>query len=278
MQTIRIGSPFLYHMKLAKNIITRSVLIFAVLLHLHAVAQIPDGSTAPDFTLTDYYGTTHNLYSYLDDGKTVFVEIFAAHCPTCWSYHQANTLKDLYNAYGPQGTDELTVLALEYDEYNGHNAFIGIGDPWTTQGNWLEGTPYPIFDVEYPDRGVFTDYNVTFYPAVYRICPDKVVERVLTSESVAQLYEKVQYCQSTLSVDEATQVANMFIDPMTRSLVMEQPGQINSISITDMRGKLVHTIHSIPSNTVSLDRLTTGIYLFEVHAHNGIHVRKLHVP
>ena len=29
---------------------------------------------APDFTLTDYYGTTHHLYSYLNAGKTVYLE------------------------------------------------------------------------------------------------------------------------------------------------------------------------------------------------------------
>lgn len=76
---------------------------------------MPDGTVAPDFTLTDYYGNTHHLYDYLNDGKTVFVEIFAAHCSSCWSYHETDILKDLYNSYGPAGTDEVMVLALEYD-------------------------------------------------------------------------------------------------------------------------------------------------------------------
>ena len=35
-----------------------------------AFAQLPDGSIAPDFTATDINGTTHNLQSYLDEGKS----------------------------------------------------------------------------------------------------------------------------------------------------------------------------------------------------------------
>jgi len=36
---------------------------------LNAIAQLTDGTIAPDFTLTDYCGNTHHLYSYLDSGK-----------------------------------------------------------------------------------------------------------------------------------------------------------------------------------------------------------------
>ncbi len=176
--------------------------------NLSASAQLTNGSTAPDFTLTDYYGTTHNLYAYLNSGKTVFVEIFAAHCSSCWSYHQTHRLKNIYNQYGPAGTGELMVLALEHDQWNDNNAFIGNGPVWVTQGNWLNGTPYPIFDVEDPDRGVFTDYNVTSYPVVYKICPDKIVERVQTSETEAQLYQKVHGCQA-VSIEEHLDLGNI---------------------------------------------------------------------
>ena len=40
----------------------------------NATAQLPDGSVAPDFTLTDLNGTTHNLYNLLDQGYTVFLD------------------------------------------------------------------------------------------------------------------------------------------------------------------------------------------------------------
>ena len=42
-------------------------------------AQLPNGSIAPDFTLTDLDGTTHKLYEdYTDLNYTVFID-FSAH-------------------------------------------------------------------------------------------------------------------------------------------------------------------------------------------------------
>src|SRR6056297_431641 len=206
------------------------LLLFSVLLHVGTYGQLADGSTAPDFTLTDYYGTEHNLYDYLDAGKTAIVEIFAAHCPACWNYHQTNRLKNLYNAYGPDGTNELVVLALEHDQWNNHNAFIGDGPPWVTQGNWLEGTPFPIFDVEDPDRGVFDDYNVSGYPVVYKICPDRILERIFTSETEAQVYEKVQQCQA-VSINENEELGEIYFNQASRNLNIELYQKVEAVNI-----------------------------------------------
>jgi hypothetical protein len=53
----------------------KKLLFFLVFsLQIDAFAQLANGTVAPDFTLTDYYGTTHQLYSYLNSGKTVFLE------------------------------------------------------------------------------------------------------------------------------------------------------------------------------------------------------------
>jgi glutathione peroxidase-family protein len=110
---------------IVKKFLSISLLLFSAAVH----GQLADGSVAPDFTLTDYFGTEHNLYEYLNEGKTVFVEIFAAHCPSCWNYHETDRLKNIYIDYGPDGTDELMVLALECDQWNTHDDFKGIGDP-----------------------------------------------------------------------------------------------------------------------------------------------------
>ncbi len=74
---------------------------------------------------------------------------------------------------------------------------------WSSVGHSRQlagGTPFPIFDVEDPDRGVFEDYNITGYPIVFKICPDGIVERIFTSEIETQIYEKVQECQAALSI------------------------------------------------------------------------------
>jgi len=253
----------------------KNLLFLAVFLPSVSVfAQLPNGSTAPDFTLTDYYGTTHNLYDYLDADKTVFVEIFAAHCPSCWTYHLTHRLKNIYEQYGPDGTDELMVLALEYDQYNDSTAFTGDHEPWVSAGDWLTGTPYPIFNVEDPDRGVFTDYNVTFYPVIYKICPDGIVERVLTSETEVQLYQKVQACQASVSIEEVVDLGTIRIDQGARNLVIDQYQKVQRLDVYDLQGRAMIGIGAPGRSTIDLAELRTGVYLFQLHTERGPVVKR----
>ncbi len=252
------------------------ILLLALAANISAMGQLANGSVAPDFTLTDYYGNPHHLYSYLDSGKTVFVEIFAAHCPSCWSYHQTNRLKNMYNMYGPQGSDEIMVLALEHDPYNDSTAFTGNHDPWVTQGDWLTGTPYPIFNVEGADRSVFNDYNVTFYPVIYKICPNKIVERVQTSTTEAQLYQKVKECQA-LSVTEENILGDIYYNAQTKSVVVEAYTQLKSVAIISMQGVVLKTIHTFNSEQILINNPANGVYLFEFKTNQGSTIKKISV-
>ncbi|HKL03068.1 MAG TPA: T9SS type A sorting domain-containing protein, partial [Cryomorphaceae bacterium] len=200
-----------------------------------------------------------------------------AHCPACWNYHQTNRLKNIYNAYGPDGTNELMVLALEHDQWNGHNAFIGDGDPWVTQGNWLDGTPFPIFNVEDPDRGVFDDYNVTGYPVVYKICPDRILERVFTSETETQLYEKVQECQSALSVYEQQDLGDIYYNQASRSLKIDRYEKVKSVRVMAITGQIVQTIDASGSPDIPIHSLNRGIYIFQIMTEDGSIVKRFFV-
>lgn len=82
-------------------------LTFLTILIVFSVkAQIADGSIAKDFTFTDMNGKSHNLYTYLNEGKFVVFEVFATWCGPCWNYHNSHALKNFYNKYGPDGTDQ----------------------------------------------------------------------------------------------------------------------------------------------------------------------------
>ena len=260
-----------------QSMLKKFLFAFSLLLQVSLFAQLPDGSAAPDFTLTDYDGTEHNLYSYLEDGKTVILEVFAAHCSACWNFHQTNRLKNLYNAYGPEGTDELMVLALEHDQWNNHNAFIGDGPPWVTQGNWLEGTPFPIFDVEDPDRSVFEDYNITGYPMVFKICPDGITERIFTWEEEEVIYEKVVECQAALSVNEVLDLGAIYFDRPSRSLIIDKFEGVQSVRVMTITGQVIQAIQSVGSPSIAIDQMTAGIYFFEIRTEFGSVVRKFYL-
>ena len=134
-----------------------------------STAQIADGSVAPNFTGVDLNGNSHTLANYLNAGKTVILDISATWCGPCWNYHNTHALGDIYNAYGPEGSDEVMVFYIEGDNATTVADLNGTGG--NTQGDWVTGTPYPIIN-----SGAIADlYQITYFPTVYRICPDGLV-------------------------------------------------------------------------------------------------------
>jgi hypothetical protein len=148
-------------------------LFFAlVLLSFQGNAQIADGSVAPDFTVTDINGVSHSLSTYLAAGKTVVIDVSATWCGPCWNLHNSKALEDLTTAYGPEGSDEVVVLFIEGDAATTSADLNGTGT--NTQGNWVAGTNYPIID----GSNVGSLYQITYFPTVFRICPNGLVYEV----------------------------------------------------------------------------------------------------
>ena len=169
---------------------------------LGANAQLANGSTAPDFTATDINGNTHSLYAdYLDQGKTVIIDVSATWCGPCWGYHGTHALANLYEAYGPDGSDEVMVLFVEGDPSTTLLNIQGELDPSNgnipTQGNWTIGSPYPIID----DASVGNLLEIEYFPTVYRICPDGTVTLV-DQQTITQLVSGINSgCQTLEGVE-----------------------------------------------------------------------------
>ena len=148
-------------------------LFLFLMLALAGRAQLPNGSVAPDFTVTDLNGQTYNLYSLLDQGKTVFLDFSATWCGPCWNYHNSGAFKNVWNMYGPPGTGEAMVFFIESDASTNTACLYGpSGCVGGTQGDWVTGTPYPIVEA----AGVASQYAISYYPTIMVVCPaDKKV-------------------------------------------------------------------------------------------------------
>ena len=160
--------------------------VFSILTF--SFGQLPNGSIAPDFTLTDIEGKEHHLYSYLDAGKTVFLDFSATWCDPCWIYQNSNHLDKLYNLYGPDGTDEVRVLFIEGDPWTTFEDLAGSGP--NTLGDWISNTDYPIID----DYSISNLYQIDYWPTIYKICPNKRIEE-MGMAGASTLYACLDECE-----------------------------------------------------------------------------------
>lgn len=89
----------------------KTLLFFALTLTFMSKAQLNNfsvGQAAPNFTVTDLHGHTHNLSDYA--GKWVMIDFFAYWCGPCAA--TAPIINDFYKKYGCN-TYDIVVLALE---------------------------------------------------------------------------------------------------------------------------------------------------------------------
>ena len=169
-------------------------------------AQLGEGDIAPDFTVTPMNAgqIPFHLYAELDAGRPVILDVSATWCNPCWNYHNTGKLEQLFSQYGPSGTNELNVVWVEGDAATvDATMYGGTG----SQGNWIApGGDTVQFAMANPPSGVTNTidngYQITAFPTLYLICPNRSVSTFSQGLTAAQIYALASSCPvATQSVD-----------------------------------------------------------------------------
>jgi len=232
-----------------------------------ANAQLPSGSIAPDWTLSDINGNSYNLYNLLDNGYTVIIDMNATWCPPCWSYHQSGELEDLWVNHGPAGqpgvsattTDDVYVFMIESDNSTGAADLAGTTSG--TEGDWITGTDFPIID----DASLAGPYALAYYPTIYSICANRQLTEVGAISASAH-YANVGSCVSAsgtnngglLSYDGETSSCSAIDVIVTLQNLGTAPLTAATIEVFDGATSVASTNWTGNLSTYGVDQVTVG--------------------
>lgn len=135
------------------------------LVALASQAQLTNysvGQTAPDFTVTDVHGGSHNLYNITSGGQYVLVDFFFVTCGPCQG--TAPILTEFYQKYGCNAGD---VYAISID--NGYSTQDVLG--FEQQYSGANGAP-AVSGNDGGGNAVNSTYGPSAYPTFVLIGPD----------------------------------------------------------------------------------------------------------
>ncbi|MBH08077.1 MAG: hypothetical protein CMP71_03295, partial [Flavobacteriales bacterium] len=114
---------------------------------------------APNVTVVDLNGVTHDVYEYLDSGYVVVLELVSASCATCAAY--VSGTENSYNLYGPSGNNSARFIGLETNSNTTNTMVSNFASTY--------GITFPIANNIVPAN---INYQLYYTPSYYVIYPD----------------------------------------------------------------------------------------------------------
>ncbi len=263
-------------------------------------AIIDTGSIVPDFVLNDVNGGKNSLYSYLDQGYTVAIELSKTTCNICWAFHEEGLFEMIYEQYGPKGTvmpKKILPVMIECDPSSTDEDLRGKGTK--TYGDWVSGVSHPIVDLK-------KDFQDVMYkllkpgigsfatPTFLVICPDRKV--VYTNEGSTAMWEEKLIdlmegrCTAAGTGTEITALTSdfpidIFPNPGQQQLniQLDMPYKADArIIISNTLGQNLITKQilmeaGMQTTSVDISRLAPGMYILNIKTNSGAIQKKFTV-
>jgi len=227
----------------------KNLLLFTLItcgINLTSTSQIQGyslGQTVSDFTVTDIYGQTHNLYSYTSQGKYVILDFFFTTCPPC--QQTVPYFSELHEKYGCNSGD---IVCISMNTCQENDAAV-IAFENTYGGSFAHA---PAISGDGGAAAVDNNFNPAAYPTYCLIAPDNSLNKsdiwpissVTDFENTFPTGSNItpQACAS--NVDEITNDLNLRIYPNPSnnetSLLFKAKGNENAtIKIFNLLGEVV---------------------------------------
>ena len=205
---------------------------------------------APDFTQTDIYGNTYNLYDQLDLGKVVLIDFYGVGWPTCMT--NAAPLDTIFQNYQAQlfmygieaaGQDSAAIEQFKID----HGPIS-----------------YPMFSTEINDS-VVNLYNVYGTPKYYVVCPDKTYRSV----NFNQITDMIDTCLANIvSINNIKHSEISIYSNSNKITVINNLDKNISCDIYNITGKKVYSKEITDKNSSFYVNFTKGIYIIKLYSNN----------
>lgn len=245
------------------------------------------GDVVEDFTVTDIYGVSHNLYNYTSQGKLVYLDFFFTTCGPCQV--TSPIFNEFHEKYGCNGYN---VVCL---------AVNGIGENNTSVETYEEtyGGSYshaPAIASEGGSDQISNAFNIGAYPTYCLIGPDNTllnhdiwpVSSLIEFEATLPDSIEAKECllTSQRSIFQKQNTLTIYPNPVpqgSKTFNIQIPEHLYGniqIDLTDITGKIVfsntYTQNHYQNKELNVTTdLSQGSYTLNMTTNNELFTKKL---